>query len=103
MVERPVVLSPRRTYDRSCDLGQRQTPAAGDGRMTVAMETVARRSRSDGVRTREAILSAAMALATTEGLDRLTIGGLADHLDMSKSGVFAHFRSKEALQLATVA
>ena len=59
--------------------------------------------RSDGRRTREAILRAAMALATTEGLDRLTIGGLADHLGISKSGVFAHFRSKEALQLATVA
>lgn len=66
-------------------------------------EPGARRLRSDGVRTREAILSAAMSVATVQGLDRLTIGGLADHIGMSKSGVFAHFRSKESLQLATVA
>jgi AcrR family transcriptional regulator len=70
--------------------------------MTVTLDEPERRLRSDGLRTREAILSAAMALATVDGLDRLTIGGLADHIGMSKSGLFAHFRSKEALQLATV-
>ncbi len=77
--------------------------------MTVVMEEPDRPERperplrSDGKRTREAIISAAMSLATTQGLDRLTIGGLADETGISKSGVFAHFRSKEALQLATVA
>jgi AcrR family transcriptional regulator len=67
--------------------------------MTMA---VPRRQRSDGQRTRELILLTAARLATVEGLDRLSIGGLAEHLGISKSGVFAHFRSKEALQLATI-
>lgn len=61
-----------------------------------------KRQRSDGQRTRGSILRTAAALATTEGLDRLSIGGLADQIGMSKSGLFAHFRSKEALQLATI-
>jgi AcrR family transcriptional regulator len=61
-----------------------------------------RRQRSDGVRTRGSILRAAAALATTEGLDRLSIGALATHIGMSKSGLFSHFRSKEALQMATI-
>lgn len=62
----------------------------------------ARRLRADGQRTRDQILVTAARLATTDGLDRLSIGGLAEHLGISKSGVFAHFRSKEALQLATI-
>ena len=41
-------------------------------------------------------------LATVEGLDGLTIGRLADETGMSKSGLFAHFGSKEELQLATI-
>jgi AcrR family transcriptional regulator len=61
-----------------------------------------RRLRSDGERSRNAILIAAAELATVEGLDGLSIGRLADHVGMSKSGVFAHFRSKEELQIATV-
>jgi AcrR family transcriptional regulator len=64
--------------------------------------TTERRVRSDGERTRGSILAAAAALATVEGLDRLSIGGLADHIGISKSGLYAHFRSKEALQLATI-
>ncbi len=62
----------------------------------------ARRQRSDGERSRRAILEAATRLATTEGLDRLSIGELAAHIGMSKSGLYAHFRSKEELQLATI-
>lgn len=62
----------------------------------------ARRQRQDGARTRESILASAAALATVEGLDRISIGGLAEHIGISKSGLFAHFRSKEALQLATI-
>src|SRR5690242_21576210 len=58
---------------------------------------------SKGVRTRESILRVAVDLASVEGLEGLTIGRLADELKMSKSGLFAHFGSKEDLQLATVA
>jgi AcrR family transcriptional regulator len=61
-----------------------------------------RRHRADGERSRQAILTAAAELATIEGLDGLSVGRLAEHVGMSKSGVFAHFRSKEELQLATV-
>jgi AcrR family transcriptional regulator len=52
--------------------------------------------------TRDAILERATALASVEGLEGLTIGRLASELEMSKSGLFGHFGSKEELQLATV-
>jgi AcrR family transcriptional regulator len=52
--------------------------------------------------TRQAILERAVALASEEGLEGLTIGRLASELEMSKSGLFGHFGSKEGLQLATV-
>lgn len=55
-----------------------------------------------GTRTRESILRVAVNLASVEGLSGLTIGRLAEELKMSKSGLFAHFGSKEELQLATV-
>ena len=58
--------------------------------------------RRRGNRTRESILQAAADLASVEGLEGLTIGRLASALDMSKSGLFAHFGSKEELQLATI-
>ena len=61
-----------------------------------------RRPRSDGERTRGAILRAAASLATIEGLDGLSIGHLAGAIGMSKSGLYAHFGSKQELQLATV-
>ncbi len=61
------------------------------------------RRRSDGERTHAAILDTAMRLASVEGLGSLTIGRLAKELGVSKSGVFAHFRSKERLQLETLA
>ncbi|MBA2462230.1 MAG: TetR/AcrR family transcriptional regulator [Actinobacteria bacterium] len=53
-------------------------------------------------RTRQAILDAAAAVASEHGLDSLSIGSLAATTGMSKSGLFAHFGSKEELQLATV-
>jgi AcrR family transcriptional regulator len=56
-----------------------------------------------GTQTREAILDRAVDLASVEGLEGLTIGRLAAELRMSKSGLFAHFGSKQELQLATVA
>ena len=49
--------------------------------------------------TRAAILDRASGLASTVGLGGLTIGTLADDLHLSKSGLFGHFRSKEALQI----
>lgn len=64
--------------------------------------TPPRRHRADGERSRRTILQAAARLATTEGLDRLSIGDLAAAIGMSKSGLYAHFKSKEDLQLATI-
>jgi AcrR family transcriptional regulator len=61
-----------------------------------------RRRRSDGERSRETILHEAARLATVEGIDGLSISRLADAVGMSKSGLFAHFGSKEELQLATI-
>lgn len=55
-----------------------------------------------GAETRAAILERAVDLASVEGLEGLTIGRLASELEMSKSGLFAHFGSKQELQLATV-
>jgi AcrR family transcriptional regulator len=61
-----------------------------------------RRRRSDGERSRRSILEAAAALATLDGLEGLSIGRLAERTGMSKSGLYAHFGSKQELQLATV-
>ena len=61
-----------------------------------------RRRRSDGERSRRAIVETAARLATVEGIDGLSIGGLAKATGMSKSGLYAHFGSKEELQLATI-
>jgi AcrR family transcriptional regulator len=58
--------------------------------------------RSDGERTHAAILEAATQLASIEGLEGLTIGRLAEELGVSKSGVYAHFGSREQLQLETI-
>src|SRR5438045_1680435 len=71
-------------HERSCGIVPRAMPAATP------------------TRTREAILERAMDLASVEGLEGLTIGRLAAELQMSKSGLFGHFGSKEELQLATV-
>jgi len=67
----------------------------------MATATQAHGSRK-GVATRAAILERAVDLASAEGLEGLTIGRLAADLEMSKSGLFAHFGSKQELQLATV-
>ncbi|GAA4679330.1 TetR/AcrR family transcriptional regulator [Phytohabitans rumicis] len=55
-----------------------------------------------GERTRTAVLDTAVALATQSGLDGLSLAQLAEALGVSKSGLFAHWRSKQDLQLATV-
>jgi AcrR family transcriptional regulator len=68
----------------------------------TTVDRAARKARTDGERSRQKILDAAARLATTEGLEGLSIGRLADHIGMSKSGLYAHFGSKEELQLATI-
>src|SRR5690606_21139350 len=60
------------------------------------------RRRAHGDATRRDILHAAVRTASRFGLEALTIGRLAKDLGMSKGGLFAHFGSKEALQLATL-
>ena len=69
----------------------------------------ATRTRSGGVRalqkgqqTKQAIIEAALGLATHIGLEGLSIGALADVTGMSKSGVFAHFGSREELQISVI-
>jgi len=69
---------------------------------TQETRSVATGRRAQGERTRQAILEAAVDIASAEGLEGLTIGRLASKLSMSKSGLFAHFGSKEDLQLATI-
>src|SRR3981081_447942 len=59
------------------------------------------RRRERGDRTRQAILSHSSRLASSEGLEAVSLQRLATELGISKSGLFAHFGSKEELQLAT--
>jgi len=58
--------------------------------------------REDATKTRRDILSVATDVASAEGLEGLSIGRLANELGLSKTGIFAHFGSKQLLQLATV-
>ena len=53
--------------------------------------------RTRGLKTRDSILRTAVSIASVEGLEGLTIGKLATELGISKSGLFAHFGSKEEL------
>ncbi|GAB2523092.1 TetR/AcrR family transcriptional regulator [Nocardiopsis aegyptia] len=55
-----------------------------------------------GDQTRRAVLRRAVDIASVEGLDGLSLGRLSKELQISKSGVFAHFGSKEELQLAAI-
>ena len=55
-----------------------------------------------GQQTRAAILDAALGLASHMGLEGLSIGALAEVMQMSKSGIFAHFGSREELQISVV-
>src|ERR1700759_3185716 len=60
-----------------------------------------RQPRADGERTRSAILRTAASLATVDGLEGLSIGNLAAATGISKSGLYAHFGSKQELPWAT--
>lgn len=55
-----------------------------------------------GQQTKQAIIDAALGLATQIGLEGLSIGALAEVMGMSKSGVFAHFGSREELQISVI-
>jgi len=75
--------------------------------MTEQLTTVPTDGQTDGRvlrgdRTRRVVLARAVDLASVEGLDGLSIGRLAADLEISKSGLIAHFGSKEGLQLATI-
>ena len=65
-------------------------------------EASAHKSLHKGQQTRNAILDAALGLASHMGLEGLSIGALAEVMHMSKSGVFAHFGSREELQISVV-
>src|SRR5260370_14336452 len=60
------------------------------------------RRQPRGERTKSATLHCAVDLASVEGLEGLSIGRLAEKLNMSKSGLFSHFGSKQELQLETI-
>lgn len=85
MIVRPFVLVCQ--YDRSCYLDE--VPKS-------------KSRRPQGEKTHQAIVSAAARLASIEGINGLTIGRLANELQVSKSGLYAHFDSKLDLQLETV-
>ncbi len=65
-------------------------------------QRAAQRSLHKGQQTRAAILEAALGLASHMGLEGLSIGALAEVMRMSKSGVFAHFGSREELQISVI-
>jgi AcrR family transcriptional regulator len=74
----------------STNLTEEERPPAGD------------RQPSKGEASRATILLTAAKLATTKGLHTLSIGDLAAAVGMSKSGLYAHFKSKEELEVATI-
>jgi AcrR family transcriptional regulator len=78
----------------------RQRTSAGTASKTEAKAPA--RPLQKGQATRAAILDAALGLASHMGLEGLSIGALADVTGMSKSGVFAHFGSREELQISVI-
>jgi AcrR family transcriptional regulator len=71
-------------------------------RVPDTSETRGGRALQKGLQTKQLIVDAALALATQVGLEGLSIGVLADSIKMSKSGVFAHFGSREELQISVI-
>lgn len=70
--------------------------------LRIAAPRAERGALQKGQQTRAAILDAALGLASAIGLEGLSIGGLAELTKMSKSGVFAHFGSREELQISVL-
>lgn len=87
-------MAQNRTIVRSID-----SPALSQAHPTPAQ---AARALPKGQQTRAAILDAALAMASHMGLEGLSIGALAEVTGMSKSGVFAHFGSREELQISVI-
>ena len=79
-----------------------RAPRASQVRRAAALAAGTQGRRARGLKTRGAILQKAVNIASLEGLEGLTIGKLASELRISKSGLFAHFGSKEDLQCAVV-
>jgi len=71
-------------------------------RSHAAADSAASKPLQKGQQTKAAIVDAALGLATQIGLDGLSIGALAEVMQMSKSGVFAHFGSREELQISVI-
>jgi len=89
-----------RSSGRTVAIGPRLGKWVRGGAGMRAVEGDARGHEGRG--TRDEILAYAVQLASCEGLESLTIGRLAEALHMSKSGLFAHFGSKQGLQLAVL-
>jgi len=68
----------------------------------MAVQESTDRRRLRGMRTRQAILAHAARVGSAEGLEAVSLQRLATDLGMSKSGLFAHFGSKEELHMATI-
>lgn len=77
-------------------------PAVQARTLGVTSPTAKSRVMQKGLQTKMTIVDAALGLATRVGLEGLSIGALAEATQMSKSGVFAHFGSREDLQIAVV-
>ena len=69
---------------------------------TASAAGLAAKGQQKGQQTKAAIVDAALGLATQIGLEGLSIGALAEVMHMSKSGVFAHFGSREELQISVI-
>jgi AcrR family transcriptional regulator len=96
-----------RTADRTAANADTDVPTVANAR--VIGKGAARPSHAavvknqhKGQQTRAAILDAALSLASQMGLEGLSIGALAELMQMSKSGVFAHFGSREELQISVI-
>jgi AcrR family transcriptional regulator len=79
-----------------------QDSSLSSPRVSDANETRGGRALQKGLQTKQLIVDAALVLATQVGLEGLSIGVLADSIKMSKSGVFAHFGSREELQISVI-
>lgn len=102
-----------KVFDAICNMLQNRTTVLFNADMSLLTEsspaTGAPPTRLDGGKTlqkgqqtKAAIVDAALGLATHIGLEGLSIGALADITGMSKSGVFAHFGSREELQISVI-
>ncbi|MDF1480974.1 TetR/AcrR family transcriptional regulator [Extensimonas sp. H3M7-6] len=80
---------------------QSPVPSA-PGRAAPDPAARAGRALQKGRQTKAAIVDAALGLATHIGLEGLSVGALAERMGMSKSGVFAHFGSREELQISVI-